>query len=69
MSQWLVAYLSHPLILDVLSFEIFPSDHSSTQACDKSIMETPAGELLRIPHSMAEFVMCQVNNTCIIEKS
>ena len=26
-------------------------------------MKTPAREPLRIPHSLAEFVMCQVNNT------
>jgi len=39
-------------------------DHRLTQTCDMRIMKTPAREPLRIPHSLAEFDMCQVNNTC-----
>ena len=37
--------------------EISATDHSLTRFFDKSIEKTPAGEPLRIPQSLAEFVM------------
>jgi len=65
MTQWLVTCLPHLLILVILPFEIFfyRSQPQPNLQYENSIMKTPAREPLRISHPLAEFVICQVNNT------